>query len=649
MLGAGLLAGCAAGPKPQATRDLIDEQMTQATEVKVPPAPLSRQEVNQALLPPMPAGIGSGALPAEQRFDLSVNGAPAGQVFLAIASGTPYSVIVPPEMSGTISVNLKNVTLREALDTIRDTYGYDYRVQGTRIFIQSLSLQTRIFHVNYLTSRRSGSSGTRVSSGASSNTATGGSAASAAGSETGNGTRVSTDNDSDFWREVRNTIRIMIGCVDKPGTDGAVTYGDCPEGRSVVTSLQSGIVVVRGMPGELREVEDYLRLARIATERQVMIEAKIIEVVLNEGFQSGINWATFNKSGGHRFSSNANTDAFNFPGGRPGISAATDATNAAIARGNSLSAADAAAQNAFSAANAAAANAASAADAAAATAFNLANAVPGTAPTYVSPTFTAPTYTSATYDTTVATAANTLTGAAGVLAPLGGLLSGGVIGLAFQTGSFSALLSFLETQGAVHVLSSPRIATINNQKAVLKVGTDDIFVSNFTPGTAATATTAGTPPVPTLTPYFSGISLDVTPQIDRDGHIMLHVRPMVSVVTERTKIINFGTQGSFTVPLASSSVNETDSIVRVTNGNIVAIGGLMEQAQSDDAAKVPGVGDIPAVGELFKQGKKSLKKREFVVLLRPTIIDSDQQWANDLNQTRDRLRGMNAPRPAEAR
>lgn len=199
------------------------------------------------------------------------------------------------------------------------------------------------------------------------------------------------------------------------------------------------------------------------------------------------------------------------------------------------------------------------------------------------------------------------------------------------------------------MLSSPRIATVNNQKAVLKVGTDDFYVTNVSTTTTASGSSTVVSPTITVQPFFSGISLDVTPQIDEDDNIILHIRPSVSVVSERNKVINLGTLGTFQLPLASSSINETDSIVRVRDANIVAIGGLMEYIQSDDGAKVPGAGDVPVADSLFRQGKKGLQKREIVVLLKPTVIRGDKQWEQDLVETRDRLRAMErpAPRPAQ--
>jgi len=200
----------------------------------------------------------------------------------------------------------------------------------------------------------------------------------------------------------------------------------------------------------------------------------------------------------------------------------------------------------------------------------------------------------------------------------------------------------------VQVLSSPRIATINNQKAVLKVGTDEFFVTNVTTTSSTTGSSTTTSPTITVQPFFSGIALDVTPQIDEDGNIILHVRPSVSQVTEKTKNLDLGTLGTFTLPLASSAINESDTIVRVRDGNVVAIGGLMQQTQSDGTSKVPGVGDVASgLGGIFKHGNKSLTKRELVVLIKPTVIHSDKQWQEDLERTRDRFQGMVPPEPRQ--
>ncbi len=198
----------------------------------------------------------------------------------------------------------------------------------------------------------------------------------------------------------------------------------------------------------------------------------------------------------------------------------------------------------------------------------------------------------------------------------------------------------------MHVLSSPRVAALNNQKALLRVGTDDFYITNISTTTTASASGSVTTPTITVQPFFSGIALDVTPQIDEDGMVTMHVRPSVSEVSERSRVVNLGNLGNFTLPLASSNVNETDTVVRVMDGHIVAIGGLMKQRQVDDKAQLPGAGDVPFAGHLFKRTNQSLEKRELVFLIKPTVIKGETQWREDLAATDARLRSLDAPRTA---
>jgi MSHA biogenesis protein MshL len=224
--------------------------------------------------------------------------------------------------------------------------------------------------------------------------------------------------------------------------------------------------------------------------------------------------------------------------------------------------------------------------------------------------------------------------------------AGGVFGFALQTSNFAALLAFLESQGAVQVLSSPRIATLNNQKAVLKVGFDELFVSNLAvspPQISGGATTQATI-APQFSPYFQGIVLDVTPQIDENGMITLHVHPSISEITPVNRSIDLGTGGggTTTIPTARSQVSETDTIVRVGDSNIVAIGGLMSVDVRDNRGGIPGVPD-DGLGMLLRNTDRRLVKKELVILLKPTIIQSDRNWDDDLRETRERFNAMGTP------
>jgi MSHA biogenesis protein MshL len=565
-----VLAGCAAPPKTpinQIDPRIAAELMRDGESRK---SGASESRIQDALLPPLrtetPRAPGA---PIEPRFDLAVNNAPAVQVFMSIVSGTRYSMLVSPEVTGNITVNLKDVTVLEALNALRELYGYEYKLDGSRIFMQPVNITTRVFQVNYLTVQRAGTSSTRVISGSIADVpATSGAtgvpgipgttglpspgapAGSGGGAASGtDSSRIQTTVRSDFWDDLRRTLLQIIG---EQG------------GRAVIINPQAGLVVVKALPSELREVSNYLRAIRLAVERQVMLEAKIVEVTLSEQNQAGINWALFSNNGRASVGNiNPNTTL-----------GATGAMS-----GGGLTA---------------------------------------------SPN------------------ARTLA-SAGTGALIGGVPGGALLGLAFQTQNIAAVVQFLESQGAVQVLSSPRMATLNNQKAVLKVGTDEFFITNIAGGSSTVGTTTGgTTSFPTLTlrPFFSGVALDVTPQIDEDGSIILHVHPSVSLVAQDDRNVNLGGVfgGQVTLPLARSTVSETDSIVRVQDGNVVAVGGLMKLDINDNRSGLPGLKEGP-IGRAFGSNQRTAVKKELVILIKPTVINSDRDWAGDLRESRERITG----------
>ena len=518
--------------------------------------------IGQAMVPPLQIDQPAPAK-AEPRFNLAVNNAPVAQVLNALVSGTQYSMLFPPELSGAVSLNLKNTTVREALDTLRDVYGYEYRVQGNRIYVQPNTVQTRLFKINYLANRRVGMSDMRVtgsspttSNPAQNSTGTGASSApTVPGGTTGgaaqravDSARVQTTSDYDFWKELSLALNTIVGNQD---------------GRNVIINPTSGVVLVKASPAELKGVDEYLKATQLVVERQVMLEAKIIEVSLSDSYQTGINWSKF---GGiaNRFSLGISS-----PGATLAGSGAIGASSTGVTAGTSV------------------------------------------------------------------------TGNPGTNGSLTTNTSGrGFFGLTFQSNNFAALLSFLEGQGDVQVLSSPRIATTNNQKAVLKVGTDDYFVTGISTNTTTSAAGNVVTPNINLQPFFSGIALDVTPQIDDEGNIILHVHPQVSVVEEKTKTVNLGDLGSFTLPLASSTINETDSIVRVQDGSIVAIGGLMSQEQNTSRYGLPGISGVPALGLLFGQKSVSNRKRELVILMRSTVIKGEESWRTAAGEAQERMQAL---------
>lgn len=215
-------------------------------------------------------------------------------------------------------------------------------------------------------------------------------------------------------------------------------------------------------------------------------------------------------------------------------------------------------------------------------------------------------------------------------------LIGGVFSLGANFTDFNAVLQLLRLQGDVQVLSSPRISTLNNQKAVIKVGSDEFFVTDISSTTTTTSSSTSDTPDVTLTPFFSGIALDVTPQISEAGEVILHVRPSISEVVEKIKDIGLGDE-KLSLPLAYSTIRETDSIVRAHSGQVVVIGGLMQDSFREDVSSIPILGDIPWIGELlFSQHLQRQVKSELVILLKPHVVTLDN-WSNHTRGIEERF------------
>lgn len=505
------------------------------------------ENISSALIPSISLGGAEGADTREddQRFDISVNNVPAGQFFLSLVDGTPYNMVVHPEVAGAITLNLRNVTIPEVMEAVRDVYGYEFVNTTYGFQVLPGRLAARIYQINYLNVQRSGSSQTFVSSGSLTQAGDDDPSVSGIGDagttttstdsrRTLAGTRISTRQpESVFWSELQTSIQAIVGT---------------GEGRSVVVNPQSGVVVVRALPNELREVESFLTATQLIVQRQVILEAKILEVRLSDRFQAGINWAGL-------LTPDNNTITIGNTGGGTVL----------VNEGG----------------------------------------------------------------------ASDIAGNTGILDPI--LFSpvsgtdtsafGGVFSLALDLGDFTSFIELLETQGSVRVLSSPRVATLNNQKAVIKVGTDEFFVTDVTNTTVTGTATTITPSV-TLTPFFSGIALDVTPQISQDGMVTLHVHPSVSEVTDQQKTVTIGTLTQ-QLPLALSTIRESDSIVRARSGQVIVIGGLMQDNSNDRSASAPGLGDIPLLGNLFKHRNDTSVKSELVILLKPIVVDDPGQW-NDV-------------------
>ncbi|MCW8900470.1 MAG: pilus (MSHA type) biogenesis protein MshL [Gammaproteobacteria bacterium] len=548
-----LLSACASQSSPTSRSSLdkmIDNafKVDQATSTATVGQTATNDEIASALLPDINLSApGSGSIDVEPRFDIKVHRAQVRSFFMGLVDDSNYNMILHPDVKGRITLDLKNVTVTEVMDVVRDVYGYDFEKTKTAFSVFPNTMRTRIFSMNYLNVNRTGGSNMSVSSGQVTESVSG-TGETASTTQSVSGSKLNTESKSDFWVELKESLTALVGN---------------KKGRNIVVSPQSGMVVVRAMPHEIRAVEKFINRTQNFVQRQVIIEAKILEVELNERFQTGINWAALQTSGSNSALVGQTGGGTIFGGsGVTGTAGNTGELNPAAL-----------------------------------------SQISGTAATAF----------------------------------------GGMFSLALNVGSdFSAFIEMLKSQGDVQVLSSPQVSTVNNQKAVIKVGSDEFFITDVTNNTTTTTAAASTQSNVELTPFFSGVALDVIPQISENGEIILHVHPTVSTVTEKTKNINISSGTALSVPLAISSIRESDSIIRAKSGQVVIIGGLMQNSVEQNVSKVPLLGDLPLLGALFRHTQDISKKSELVILLKPIVIDSDKQMGEQVNRMKSRFNQVRA-------
>ena len=542
-----LLSSCASGPETKEV-SALDQMLNDAFEGSQPTTTIeqniSENEIASALMPDINLSApGVGSIDVEPRFDIKVHRTKIRQFFMGLVEDSNYNMVLHPKVKGRITLDLKNVNVHEVMEVVRDVYGYDFEKNKTSYSVFPNTIRTRIFTVDYLNVERNGDSKMTVSSGQVTESVSG-SGATATKSQSVSGSSINTGSKSNFWNELESSLAALVGK---------------KKGRNVVVSPQSGMVVVRAMPHELRAVEKFINKTQSFVQRQVIIEAKILEVELNERFQTGINWGALQTDGSKRALIGQVGGGSIFGGS--GVSGL--AGNAGILDPSALQQISGTAASAF----------------------------------------------------------------------------GGMFSLALNLGSdFTAFIEILKTQGDVQVLSSPQISTVNNQKAVIKVGKDEFFITDVQSNTNTTTATASTQSNVELTPFFSGVALDVIPQISDEDEIILHIHPTVSTVTEKTKNINVSSGTALSVPLAISSIRESDSIIRAKSGQVVIIGGLMQNTVEQNVSKIPLLGDIPLLGALFRHTQDVTKKSELVILLKPIVVNSDQQMGDHVRQMKSRLK-----------
>ena len=409
---------------------------------------------------------------------------PITDLLLVLARDTRLSIVADPDVTGTFRGDLKDVTLRQALEMILQPYGLDYSVQGNLIRVFKRRVETRIFDVNYVVTRRSGSRSLAASSSVAPSAGFPMTGAQDSGSVTsGSSAQVTGSDAGDLFTDLAAGVQTLLSSDGKFNLD-----------------RKAALLQASDYPERLDKVGLYLDAVQNRATRQVSIQAKVIEVTLNDQFSAGINWNLVIHSAGDSVS----------------------LTQKVV-------------------------------------------------PTGAAGTFTA--------------------------------------GLNIK--DFTGLLNAFATQGRVNVVASPRVNALNNEPAIMRVGTQDVFFKTTSQVDATTGRILQTTVEPQA--ITEGVVLSVTPQIASDGMINLSISPSL---TERTgqAISRFGD----TVPILS--VREADTLVRVHENETIVIAGLMEERMSRNQSKVPVIGDLPGIGGLFRRDSRTRRKTDLVILLTPTIM-----------------------------
>jgi len=525
--------GCATAPRKERVK--LPPQKTEDTRPQPPP----EEKLKEIVVPQMEE---VKKVP-DKLFSIYARDSNIQDVLLAFSKESELNIVIDPELNGKVTIDLKRVTLKEALDVILTPMGWTYRIDGKFIKISRPQMETRLFTLNYIATKRTGKREVYAS------TSTGGglqtsalpgqqTALSPGGVRTGYTDLVSVD-EVDFWKEIQKGLEALIfGSVEEKETPSekekaAWTKVD-EKGKKLVINKSTGVILVTDYPVHLNKVAFYLETVEGSSQRQVSIQAKIMEVILSDNHQEGINWQVIEglpRSVNLSWGLTDKTGKTGFPGGSTTTSTVTA----------------------------------------------LGTATAGTVPT------------------------------PGIfkIAPYSGIFS---LGAAGTEVALSDIMQAIQQQGDVKILSSPTISTLNNQKAVIRVGSQDVF---FITGAIATQYTVSQIIQPMTIDI--GIILDVTPQIAEDGTIIMNIHPSITDKTgEKTT-----PDGKSTFPLLS--VRETDTTVRVRDGQTIIIAGLMQERIEENYTGVPVLQSVPLMGNIFRYKTETKRNSELVIMITPTL------------------------------
>lgn len=434
------------------------------------PPPPAKEKLEELTVSPIEEAVRE----PETLFTISFRNADIHEILTVLSRESKLNIIVDPDVRGEVTVDLKEVTLAKALDCLLSPLGMQYKREANLIRVSPIKMQTRWFTLNYVTTKRAARSTVSGTSGA---------RAGKEGETVGSGSfiKVETSDTADLWKEIEEGLKSIAS----------------EKGRLVINKV-SGSILVTDFPQNLATIAEFLETIEGSAQRQVMIQARIIEVTLSDQYQMGIDWS-------------------------------------AIAKSSSLRG-----------------------------------------------TFTQ------------------------LLSPATGIFQIGI-----SDSDLSFLLDAMSKQGKMDILSSPKVSTLNNQPAVIKVAREDVYWERE----FAYAETPSGQALGFSRPRWItvGILLKVTPQIGSDGLITMDIHPSVT-----EKVGESESPEGDVAPILD--VRETNTVAKVRDGQTVIIAGLLQKSEKAEVTSVPLLGKIPLIGALFRKTVEEKKKTELVIMFTPTIL-----------------------------
>ncbi|MGH8565035.1 MAG: pilus (MSHA type) biogenesis protein MshL [Gammaproteobacteria bacterium] len=518
---AGVLAGCSGlvpPPPPSSPAHLRPDEP--ATKGQIP------NVVEQAPFLPPPV-----AAPPTEKYTVVVHEVPVKELLFALARDAAVNVDVDPGIDGIVTLNAIDQTLPQILDRIARQVDMRYEIRDKNILVMPDRPYFRSYTVDYVNLSRDSTGTINVATqiattGAGEIGEGGGGGGGGAGGDNNSTTAITNTANNRFWLTLTRNIQALVG------ETASGSAQDLPVTGGVIPNPESGIINVRATAKQHEEVQRFIDGVLANAQRQVLIEATLVEVTLSDQYQQGIDWRVINEGTGF--------DAFQLLTGNlaPGLAAAAPPP-AGVASSFLLNFTD---------------------------------------------------------------------------------LDSGL-------GRIDVVVQLLRQFGDLQVLSSPRIMALNNQVAVLKVVENVVYFEvDVEPG-VATGNTQSIPAIETTAKTVPvGFVMTVIPQINENDAVTLDIRPTISNITDRIQDPNPELQrGSTPIPnlVPQIQVREMESVLKVNNGQIAVLGGLIQDTVQQDSNRIPLLSDVPVLGDaFFKSHDNRYERSELVIFLRPVVIDN---------------------------